>query len=89
MYNKLTTDDVNILYEGASDKYRVIETIKAIQLMLTYRMKFPTYNYLLNDAIDTLEANEEAYTPKQYEYACDIYDDCADRYEKIKTKNTD
>ena len=83
MYNKLTTDDVNILYEGASDKYRVIETIKAIQLMLTYRMKFPTYQYLLNDAIDTLEANEEAYTPKQYEYACEIYDDCVDRYEKI------
>lgn len=83
MKNKLTTDDVNILYEGASDKYRVIETIKAIQLMLTYRMKFPTYRYLLNDAIDTLEANKEAYTPKQYEYACEIYDDCADRYEKI------
>lgn len=83
MYNKLTTDDVNILYEGASDKYRVIETIKAIQLMLTYRMKFPTYRYLLNDAINTLEANEEAYTPKQYEYACEIYDDCVDRYEKI------
>ena len=83
MYNKLTTDDVNILYEGASDKYRVIETIKAIQLMLTYRMKFPTYQYLLNDAIDTLEANEEAYTPKQYDYACEIYDDCVDRYEKI------
>ena len=51
--------------------------------MLTYRMKFPTYNYLLNDAIGTLEANEEVYSPKQYEYACDIYDDCADRYEKI------
>lgn len=83
MYNKLTTDDVNILYEGASDKYRVIETIKAIQLMLTYRMKFPTYQYLLNDAIDTLEANEEAYTPKQYDYACEIYNDCVDRYEKI------
>lgn len=83
MYNKLTTDDVNILYEGANDKYRVIETIKAIQLMLTYRMKFPTYNYLLNDAIDTLEANEEAYTPKQYDYACEIYNDCVDRYEKI------
>ena len=89
MYNKLTTDDVNILYEGASDKYRVIETIKAIQLMLTYRMKFPTYQYLLNDAIDTLEANEEAYTPKQYDYACEIYDDCVDRYEKIKTNNID
>lgn len=89
MYNKLTTDDVNILYEGASDKYRVIETIKAIQLMLKYRMKFPTYHYLLNDAIDTLEANEEAYTPKQYEYACEIYDDCADRYEKITNNNTD
>lgn len=83
MYNKLTTDDVNILYEGASDKYRVIETIKAIQLMLTYRVKFPTYNYLLNDAINTLEANEEVYSLKQYDYACEIYDDCADRYEKI------
>lgn len=89
MYNKLTTDDVNILYEGASDKYRVIETIKAIQLMLTYRMKFPTYQYLLNDAIDTLEANEEAYTPKQFDYACEIYDDCVDRYEKITNNNTD
>lgn len=89
MYNKLTTDDVNILYEGASDKYRVIETIKAIQLMLKYRMKFPTYRYLLNDTIDTLEANEEAYTPKQYEYACEIYDDCVERYEKITTNNTD
>ena len=83
MYNKLTTDDVNILYEGASDKYRVIETIKAIQLMLTYRMKFPTYQYLLNDAIDTLEANEEEYTAKQLNYAYEIYDDCVDRYEKI------
>ena len=89
MYHKLTTDDVNILYEGASDKYRVIETIKAIQLMLTNRMKFPTYHYLLNDAIDTLEANKEAYTPKQYEYACDIYDDCVDLYNIIKTNNTD
>lgn len=89
MYHKLTTDDVNILYEGASDKYRVIETIKAIQLMLTYRIKFPTYHYLLNDALNTLEANEKEYTPKQYKYACDIYDDCADRYEKIKTNNTD
>lgn len=83
MYNKLTTDDVNILYEGASDKYRVIETIKAIQLMLTYRMKFPTYRYLLNDAIDTLEANEEEYTTKQLNYAYEIYDDCVNRYEKI------
>lgn len=83
IHNELTTDDVNILYEGASDKYRVIDTIKAIKLMLTYRMKFPTYNHLLNDAIDTLEANEEAYTPKQFDYACEIYDDCADLYEKI------
>ena len=83
MYNKLTTDDVNILYEGASDKYRVIETIKAIQLMLTYRMKFPTYNYLLNDALDTLEANEKEYTEKQLNYAYEIHDDCVDRYEKI------
>ena len=85
----VTTEDLRMITEGSTDKYRVIETLKAIKKMLSYRLKYTSYNIWLNNAIDTLEANKEAYTPNQYEYACDIYDDCADRYEKIKTNNTD
>ena len=90
-YHKLlvTAEDLRIITEGTTDKYRVIETLKAIKKLLSCRLKYTGYAIWLNDALDTLEANEEAYTPKQYEYACDIYDDCADRYEKIKTNNTD
>lgn len=84
-YHKLliTAEDLRIITEGTTDKYRVIETLKAIKKLLSYRLKYTGYDIWLNNAIDTLEANEEAYTPKQYEYACEIYDDCADRYEKI------
>lgn len=81
--NRLTGDDLKIITEGTHDKYRVIDTLKAIQQMLTYRVNFSGYDVWLNNAIDTLEANEEAYTPKQFDYACEIYDDCVDRYEKI------
>lgn len=81
--NRLTGDDLKIITEGTNDKYRVIDTLKAIQQMLTYRVNFSGYDVWLNNAIDTLEANEEAYTPKQFDYACEIYDDCVDRYEKI------
>lgn len=81
--NRLTGDDLKIITEGTHDKYRVIDTLKAIQQMLTYRVNFSGYDVWLNNAIDTLEANEEVYTPKQFDYACEIYDDCVDRYEKI------
>ena len=81
--NRLTGDDLKIITEGTHDKYRVIDTLKSIQQMLTYRVNFSGYDVWLNNAIDTLEANEEVYTPKQFDYACEIYDDCVDRYEKI------
>lgn len=79
----VTVEDLRMITEGSTDKYRVIETLKTIKKMLTYRLKYTRYNILLNNAIDTLEANEEEYTPKQFDYACEIYDDCVDRYEKI------
>ena len=84
-YHKLliTAEDLRMITEGTTDKYRVIETLKTIKKLLSYRLKYTGYDIWLNDALDTLEANEEAYTPKQYEYACEIYDDCVDRYEKI------
>lgn len=85
----VTEEDLRIITEGTTDKYRVIETLKAIKKMLSYRLKTTRYVIWLNNAIDTLEANEEVYSPKQYDYACEIHDDCVDLYEKITTKNTD
>lgn len=85
----VTAEDLRIITEGTTDKYRVIETLKAIKKMLSYRLKTTRYVIWLNNAIDTLEANEEVYSPKQYDYACEIHDDCVDLYEKITTKNTD
>lgn len=79
----ITVEDLRTITEGSTDKYRVIETLKAIKKMLSYRLKYTSYDIWLNNAINTLEANEEVYSPKQYEYACEIYDDCVDRYEKI------
>lgn len=79
----VTAEDLRMITEGTTDKYRVIETLKTIKKMLSYRLKYTVYNIWLNNAIDTLEANEEVYSPKQYDYACEIYDDCFDRYEKI------
>lgn len=81
--NKLTNDDIDILFEGANDKYRVIDTLKAVHRMLSYRVKFPRYLEILQTAIDTIQTNEEVYSPKQYDYAWNIYDECFDRYEKI------
>ena len=81
--SKLTSDDIEILFEGANDKYRAIDTLKAVDRMLTYRVKFPRYLEMLQTAIETIEANEEVYSPKQYDYAWNIYDECFDRYEKI------
>ena len=85
----VTAEDLRMITEGTTDKYRVIETLKAIKKMLSYRLKFSRYNIWLNNAIDTLEANEEVYSPKQYDYACEIHDDCVDLYNIIKNKNTD
>ena len=81
--SKLTSDDIEILFEGANDKYRAIDTLKAVQRMLKYRVKFPRYLEMLQTTIETIETNEEVYSPKQYDYAWNIYDECFDRYEKI------
>ena len=84
-YHKLlvTEEDLRIITEGTTDKYRVIETLKAIKKLLSYRIKYTRYNIWLNNAIDTLEANEEEYTAKQLNYAYEIYDDCVDLYNII------
>ena len=81
--SKLTSDDIEILFEGVNDKYRAIDTLKAIDRMLLYRVKFPRYLEMLQTAIETIRTNEEVYSPKQYDYAWNIYDKCFDRYEKI------
>lgn len=88
-YHKLliTAEDLRIITEGTTDKYRVIETLKTIKKLLSYRLKYTGYNIWLNNAINTLEANEKVYSPKQYDYACDIYDECFDLYNIIKTNN--
>ena len=90
-YHKLliTEEDLRIITEGTTDKYRVIETLKAIKKLLSYRLKYTRYNIWLNNAIDTLEANEEEYTAKQLNYAYEIYDNCVDLYEIITNNNTD
>ena len=85
----VTAEDLRIITEGTTDKYRVIETLKAIKKMLSYRLKYTVYNIWLNNAINTLEANEEEYTAKQLNYAYEIYDDCFDLYELITNNNTD
>ena len=90
-YHKLqvTAEDLRIITEGTTDKYRVIETLKTIKKLLSYRLKYTGYNIWLNNAINTLEANEEEYTAKQLNYAYDIYDECFDLYEIITNNNTD
>ena len=90
-YHKLliTEEDLRIITEGTTDKYRVIETLKAIKKLLSYRLKYTRYNIWLNNAIDTLEANEEEYTAKQLNYAYEIYDECFDLYNIITNNNTD
>ena len=90
-YHKLliTAEDLRIITEGTTDKYRVIETLKAIKKLLSCRLKYTRYNIWLNNALDTLEANEKEYTAKQLNYAYEIYDECFDLYEIIKNKNTD
>ena len=90
-YHKLlvTEEDLRIITEGTTDKYRVIETLKAIKKLLSNRLKYTRYNIWLNNALDTLEANEKEYTAKQLNYAYEIYDECFDLYNIIKTNNTD
>ena len=79
----VTVEDLRMITEGTTDKYRAIDTLKAVQRMLTYRVKFPRYLEMLQTAIETIRTNEEVYSPKQYDYAWNIYDECFDRYEKI------
>ena len=90
-YHKLliTAEDLRIITEGTTDKYRVIETLKAIKKLLSYRLKYTRYNIWLNNALGTLEANEEEYTTKQLNYAYEIYDECFDLYNIITNNNTD
>ena len=79
----VTVEDLRMITEGSTDKYRVIETLKTIKKMLSYRLKYTIYDIWLNNAINTLEANEEEYTTKQLNYAYEIYDDCVDLYKII------
>ncbi len=90
-YHKLliTAEDLRIITEGTTDKYRVIETLKTIKKLLSYRLKYTGYDIWLNNALDTLEANEKEYTAKQLNYAYEIYDECFDLYNIITTNNTD
>ena len=90
-YHKLliTAEDLRMITEGTTDKYRVIETLKTIKKILSCRLKYTGYNIWLNNALDTLEANEEEYTAKQLNYAYEIYDDCFDLYKIITNNNTD
>lgn len=82
----VTAEDLRMITEGTTDKYRVIETLKAIKKMLSYRLKFTGYDIWLNNALDTLEANEKEYTEKQLNYAYEIHDDCVDLYNIITNK---
>ena len=76
-YHKLliTAEDLRMITEGTTDKYRVIETLKTIKKILSCRLKYTGYNIWLNNALGTLEANKEEYTAKQLNYAYEIYDD--------------
>lgn len=75
-----THDEMNIIMEGAKDKYRVIDTLKVIYKMIFFRLKINGYGLLLSTCGDTLDNNKEAYTQKQYDFAWDTYDQCADQF---------
>ena len=87
-YHKLliTAEDLRMITEGTTDKYRVIETLKTIKKILSCRLKYTGYDIWLNNALGTLEANEEEYTAKQLNYAYEIYDECFDLYKIITNK---
>lgn len=82
-----TLDEMNIIMEGARDKYRVITTLKVIYKMLFVRLKINGYGLILTTCGDTLEDNKEAYTHKQYDFAWSTYDKCVDQFDIFKLEN--
>lgn len=82
-----TLDEMNIIMEGARDKYRVITTLKVIYKMLFVRLKVNGYGLILKTCGDTLEDNKESYTHKQYDFAWSTYDKCVDQFDIFKLEN--
>ena len=82
-----TRDEMNIIMEGARDKYRVITTLKVIYKMLFFRIKVNGYGVILTTCGDTLDDNKEAYTHKQYDFAWSTYDQCVDQFDIFKLEN--
>ena len=82
-----TLDEMNIIMEGARDKYRVITTLKVIYKMLFNRLKVNGYGLILTTCGDTLDDNKEAYTHKQYDFAWSTYDKCVDQFDIFKLEN--
>ena len=82
-----TRDEMNIIMEGARDKYRVITTLKVIYKMLFVRLKINGYGLILTTCGDTLEENKGAYTHKQYDFAWSTYDKCVDQFDIFKLEN--
>lgn len=84
---KPTRDEMDIIMEGARDKYRVITTLKVIYKMLFFRVKVNGYGVILTTCGDTLDDNKEAYTHKQYDFAWSTYDKCVDQFDIFKLEN--
>ena len=82
-----TRDEMDIIMEGARDKYKVITTLKVIYKMLFFRVKVNGYGAILTTCGDTLDDNKEAYTHKQYDFAWSTYDKCADQFDIFKLEN--
>lgn len=82
-----TIGEMNIIMEGARDKYRVITTLKVLYKMLFFRLKVNGYGVILTTCGDTLDDNKEAYTHKQYDFACRTYDQCVDQFDIFKLEN--
>ena len=82
-----TRDEMDVIMEGARDKYRVITTLKVIYKMLFFRVKVNGYGVILTTCGDTLEDNKEAYTHKQYDFAWSTYDKCVDQFDIFKLEN--
>lgn len=80
-------DEMNIIMEGARDKYRVITTLKVLYKMLFFRLKVNGYGVILTTCGDTLDDNKEAYTQKQYDFAWSTYDKCVDQFDIFKLEN--
>ena len=82
-----TLDEMNIIMEGARDKYRVITTLKVLYKMLFFRLKVNGYGVILTTCGDTLDDNKEEYTQKQYDFAWSTYDKCVDQFDIFKLEN--